>query len=211
MRVIGVLDLANGGAVHAVAGRRREYRAVRSCLVPRPGDAVALARAYRDVLRLREVYVADLDAIAGGAPQRALVREVVRAAAPAGVLVDAGVSTAEQALRTLADGAERVVVGLETLPDLSELEPLVREVTSILVLDLAHVGTGCGVDIALVRRIRRACPAVALLAGGGVRDRAELARLADAGVDGALVATSLHDGRLTAQDIEALGAEPGKA
>ncbi|HEX3158551.1 MAG TPA: HisA/HisF-related TIM barrel protein [Gemmatimonadaceae bacterium] len=246
MRVIGVLDLANGRAVHAVAGRRREYRAVRSGLAPAPGDAVAIARAYRDALALREVYVADLDAIAGGAPQRALVREVVRAAAPAAVLVDAGGCSAEQARLTLADGAARVVVGLETLPDMADLAPLVRDVggervvfsldlrggvpvvragaavqpdplavaeraadagvTSILVLDLARVGTGLGVDLALVRRIRRACPAVAVLVGGGVRDRAELERLADAGVDGALVATALHDGRLTAADVEALGA-----
>lgn len=250
MRVIGVLDLAGGAAVHAVAGRRSAYRAVRSRLVPQSGDAVALARAYGDALALRGVYVADLDAITGGAPQHALVCAVARAAAPAAVLVDAGVCTAEQARRTLDDGAAQVVVGLETLPSLAALAPLVHEVggervvfsldlrdgvplaragaevappveplavavcaadagvSAILVLDLARVGTGRGVDLALVRRIRHACPAVAVLVGGGVRDREELERLADAGVDGVLVATALHDGRLTAADVAALRHRP---
>ena len=46
------------------------------------------------------------------------------------------------------------------------------------------------------RRVRRAVPDVALLAGGGVRGPEDLQRLADAGCDGALVATALHDGRL---------------
>jgi phosphoribosylformimino-5-aminoimidazole carboxamide ribotide isomerase len=40
-----------------------------------------------------------------------------------------------------------------------------------------------------------------LLAGGGVRGYEDLARLADAGCDGALVATALHDGRLCAADV----------
>jgi phosphoribosylformimino-5-aminoimidazole carboxamide ribotide isomerase len=247
MRVIGVLDLAAGGAVHAVAGRRDRYRAVRSCLVARPGDAAGLARAYRDVLALRDVYVADLDAIVAGAPQRALLRAVARAAAPARVLVDAGIANVEQARRALADGATHVVVGLETLPSIAALETVVRGVggervifsldlrdgepviragaeghpdplvvadraagtgvSSILVLDVARVGTGRGVDLALVRGVRRVCPAVAVLVGGGVRDRAELEALAAADVDGVLVATALHDGRLTVKDVEALRAE----
>jgi uncharacterized protein related to proFAR isomerase len=37
---------------------------------------------------------------------------------------------------------------------------------------------------------------VELVAGGGVRDRADLDALADAGADAALVATALHEGRV---------------
>jgi phosphoribosylformimino-5-aminoimidazole carboxamide ribotide isomerase len=44
---------------------------------------------------------------------------------------------------------------------------------------------------------------VTLVAGGGVRGADDLARLADAGCDGALVATALHDGRLSAADVTA--------
>ena len=46
-----------------------------------------------------------------------------------------------------------------------------------------------------------AVPAVTLLAGGGVRGIEDLARLADAGCDGALVATAVHDGRLSSSHV----------
>ena len=65
MRVIGVIDLKDGVAVHAVRGERQSYRPVRSGLVE-GADPVDVARALRDRLGLRELYVADLDAIAGG-------------------------------------------------------------------------------------------------------------------------------------------------
>jgi uncharacterized protein related to proFAR isomerase len=44
--------------------------------------------------------------------------------------------------------------------------------------------------------------AVDLIAGGGVRGLDDLKALADAGCDAALVASALHDGRLSREDIE---------
>ena len=75
MRVIGVLDLLAGRAVHARAGLRATYGPVPSVagLPIGPGDALALARAYTDRLGLTELYVADLDAILGGTSQHMLV------------------------------------------------------------------------------------------------------------------------------------------
>jgi phosphoribosylformimino-5-aminoimidazole carboxamide ribotide isomerase len=62
---------------------------------------------------------------------------------------------------------------------------------SVIVLDLARVGTRAGVDFELLGRIRKAAPGLALLAGGGVRGPADLEKLAGLGCDGALVATAL--------------------
>ncbi|HYS00556.1 MAG TPA: HisA/HisF-related TIM barrel protein, partial [Gemmatimonadales bacterium] len=72
MRVIPVLDLRGGQAVLARGGRREAYAPVRSQLVDggAASDPLVLARAYRDVLGCDEWYVADLDALAGGAVQR---------------------------------------------------------------------------------------------------------------------------------------------
>ncbi|HEU4525482.1 MAG TPA: HisA/HisF-related TIM barrel protein [Gemmatimonadales bacterium] len=69
-------------------------------------------------------------------------------------------------------------------------------VGALLVLDVGRVGTGGGVDLELLRRLRRRHPHVRLLAGGGVADAEDLRRLAEAGCDGALVATALHTGRI---------------
>ena len=75
--------------------------------------------------------------------------------------------------------------------------------TSLLVLDVARVGSGRGVDPWLVEALRRAHPGVQLLAGGGVASAREIERLAELGLDGVLVATALHDGRVGRADIEA--------
>jgi phosphoribosylformimino-5-aminoimidazole carboxamide ribotide isomerase len=227
-----------------------------------PGDALALAGTYVDRLGLRELYVADLDAIlaassethqpdephgGGGLDRRrgdTLVAAVAALGAP--LWLDAGVSSADRARHALDLGATRVVVGLETLPsyhalaevcsavggdrvafslDLRAGDPVVASggippgepahvvaahaadagAGAMIVIDLARVGTGAGLDIGLIGRVRVAAPGLTLLAGGGIQGLEDLARLADSGCDGALVATALHNGRLGAADLAAAG------
>lgn len=242
--MIPVLDLCAGRAVLAREGRRETYAPVRSVLAgaeTEVGDAIALARAYRDVLGLEDCYVADLDAIGGGPVQTALLRRL--AGLGLTLLVDAGIADTGRARDIRAAGATRLVVGLETLPSFGALAAVTRAVgaervvcsldlrdgvpiirpgaphhgsvlelaraavdagaTSLLVLDLARVGSGRGVDPRLVETLRRAHPAVQLLAGGGVASAREIERLAHVGLDGVLVATALHDGRLGRPDIAA--------
>jgi phosphoribosylformimino-5-aminoimidazole carboxamide ribotide isomerase len=237
MKVIGVIDLLGGRAVHARGGLRERYQPVVKT-VGRPiaaGDAPALAQAYLQELGVSQIYVADLDAIMGGQPQDELVIKLVSMGAP--LWLDAGVSTLVQAEHAFTLGVSRVVVGLETLAsyaaldeicfglgghriafslDTREGEPLVHPggaveagpvegiaaraaqagTGTIIALDLARVGTGRGPDIEILARLRSAAPDVTLMAGGGVRDDADLERLAGAGCDGALVASALLSGRL---------------
>ena len=80
MRVIGVIDLKDGVAVHAVRGERQSYRPVRSKLVE-GAEPVAVARALH-ALGLRELYVADLDAILGRSPQETAVAELCAVGVP---------------------------------------------------------------------------------------------------------------------------------
>jgi len=81
-------------------------------------------------------------------------------------------------------------------------------VTSLLLLDLARVGTGCGADLGLIEALRRDFPELRLLAGGGVLARGDLDRMRDAGCDGALVASAIHAGTITATDLAELSTEP---
>jgi phosphoribosylformimino-5-aminoimidazole carboxamide ribotide isomerase len=71
---------------------------------------------------------------------------------------------------------------------------------SIIVLDLARVGVRSGLDVDLLKHVRDTAPDVELIAGGGVRGPEDLAQLANAGCDGALVATALRDGSLSNQN-----------
>ena len=80
-------------------------------------------------------------------------------------------------------------------------ETVAAGVKSIIVLDVARVGGAAGPDLEMLNRIRRVVTGAALLAGGGVRGLDDLKLLARIGCDGALMATALHDGRLTTSDL----------
>jgi phosphoribosylformimino-5-aminoimidazole carboxamide ribotide isomerase len=149
MRIIPVLDLMGGVVVRGVGGRRREYRPVVSRLTASSAP-LDVARAFADHFGLTELYLADLDAIAGGEPAWATC-----AALHAGgfrLWVDAGVRRPEGARALARAGVETVVVGLETVagPDVlrevvAELAP--RVVFSLDLCDGAPLGDGAGWEI----------------------------------------------------------------
>jgi len=113
--LIPVIDLIDGQAVHAVKGARAQYRPVQSVLC-QTSDPVPVARAFRDRLRLDEIYVADLDAIRGIA--NASHREVIEALIgreAMHVILDAGVSDVASARAWLNFGVHKIVIASETL------------------------------------------------------------------------------------------------
>jgi phosphoribosylformimino-5-aminoimidazole carboxamide ribotide isomerase len=72
----------------------------------------------------------------------------------------------------------------------------------IIVLDLADVGMSQGSrTLKLCRQLVDELDQVRIIAGGGVRGVRDLEALASAGCDAALVASALHDGRLTPAEI----------
>jgi HisA/HisF family protein len=70
-------------------------------------------------------------------------------------------------------------------------------VRELLVIDLARVGSGSGPPLHAVEQLAETLPHVAIYAGGGVRGDEDLRALESAGATGALVATALHEGRIT--------------
>jgi phosphoribosylformimino-5-aminoimidazole carboxamide ribotide isomerase len=123
MRVVPVLDLKGGVAVHAVRGERHAYAPVKSVLSA-SADPVEVARGFRERLGADACYVADLDAIAGTGDHAGVVRAI--AALGLAVWLDAGVATADEARRAVSRGAARVIVGTETLRDTRDLPGIVE-------------------------------------------------------------------------------------
>ena len=77
-------------------------------------------------------------------------------------------------------------------------------VRRLLVLDLARVGSGSGTGTRdLCARLCANYPQLSVSAGGGVRHRGDLDELRTCGVQAALAASALHDGRLSRADLEA--------
>lgn len=75
-------------------------------------------------------------------------------------------------------------------------------VTQLIVLDLAHVGSDTGVGtVELCRRIAEKYPLLSITTGGGVRNADDLRQLSGEPIDGVLIASALHDGKLSPQDL----------
>ncbi|MCS6978151.1 MAG: HisA/HisF-related TIM barrel protein [Gemmatales bacterium] len=241
MRVIPVLDVQGGVAVHAVAGRRHEYRPLTSRLTSAT-DPVEVARAFRAHLACPELYLADLDAICRGYRNPFLYQSLVEIGLS--LWLDAGVRSAEDAVELAALPLAKIVLGLETLRgpevvaeiagrfdwdrlvfslDLRNGEPicsptwptrdaleilsLVRRfgIETVILLDLARVGTGSGFGTeTLCRNARQCWPNLHIVLGGGIRGPEDLKRAKECGADAVLVASALHDGRLTRADLEAV-------
>ena len=70
---------------------------------------------------------------------------------------------------------------------------------------MTAVGTGTGIPtLSLCEQSKRRWPDLQIISGGGVHSGACLLKAQAAGLDGLLIASALHDGRLTADDIAAV-------
>jgi phosphoribosylformimino-5-aminoimidazole carboxamide ribotide isomerase len=142
-------------------------------------------------------------------------------------LLDSGVSKIVVGTETLRSksfvgeavslfGSERVIVSLDLKGDkvLVKLgfdgcrEPvcLLREfkemgVSGVIVLDLARVGSGEGVNVDFLKEVFEQV-AVDVFVGGGVRDIEDLVELKNLGVSGVLVATALHSGKISIEELK---------
>lgn len=75
-----------------------------------------------------------------------------------------------------------------------------RGIQQLLVLDLAAVGTGSGIPtLDLCRNVRQLWPDLNLISGGGVHSLGCVQEARQAGLDGLLISSALHDGRLQPQ------------
>jgi phosphoribosylformimino-5-aminoimidazole carboxamide ribotide isomerase len=153
---------------------------------------------------------------------RVLVDAGVKHAADARPLLDAGAEVVvgtetlasfdELKLLVPAAGADRVVLSIDlrngrlvgdeaalgTEPIVAAASGVACGVRRLIVLELARVGTGIGPGTAdMCRQVRKVLPGVELIAGGGVRSWDDVDKLAEAGANGVLVASALHDGTLS--------------
>nr|MCS5574052.1 HisA/HisF-related TIM barrel protein [Pseudomonadales bacterium] len=211
-----------------------------------------LSAAFEEHFGFTDLYVADLDAIAGQAANAKAVESLLDS--PTHIWLDAGTATlsgmASIARQISIDRVDRVIVGLECCPshvhlqqvfewlgpdravfslDLSAGVPLLpgtvpgeeswnttapfeiaRQAVEMgfnkmIVLDLAAIGMGRGVEtLALCSQLAELSETLELTSGGGVCGVDDLRSLSRAGCQNALVASALHDGRITAEMLGSL-------
>jgi phosphoribosylformimino-5-aminoimidazole carboxamide ribotide isomerase len=238
MKIIPVIDVLNGIAVHGIRGERKRYQPLKSLLF-KSADPLEIASAFES-LGFSSLYLADLDAILDKTVNFSIYRQIMTETR-LDLMVDAGIADITKARNVMETGVSKIVVGSETLRSLGFVRQAVRAfgednvVVSIdqkggkvlsaseaiasmdsvsiaqklasigahrvILLELDRVGTEYGINWALLRDILEQTR-VEVLVGGGVRSLQELQELRKLGVSGALVATILHNGKLTVDKLK---------
>jgi phosphoribosylformimino-5-aminoimidazole carboxamide ribotide isomerase len=128
MRIVPVIDLLGGQVVQAVGGERDRYRPIASGLgcAPLPRD---VGNCFAKAFGPRTLYVADLDALAGGEPDWASLCQLTDTGHR--LLLDCGVGSPARAEAVQTEAAARgvdvqFVVALESLGSPEQLGPTCR-------------------------------------------------------------------------------------
>ncbi len=221
-RTILVLDIFNSIVVHAIRGRREEYKPVSDfSRVCDTSDAVEIVRR----LRPAEVYAADLNRIRGIGDNFPVIRELsryCRTILSCGVRSPEDVSNGLMIADTVTIGTEnadfnvireacelndskRIDVNIDLMENkiltntrlsLTPLEAVEElndyPISHLIIIDLSRVGTEGGINIDLLEDVV-SCSDHPIIFGGGVRDRSDLETLREIGVRGGLVATAIHN------------------
>ena len=227
MQIIPVIDLKNGVVVHAKRGLRDHYEPVNSSLCPSP-DIFHVLEAFLNLYDFETFYIADLNAISYQGHHDHLLQQVLDYFPDQMFWIDKGFQTHHSTL--LADNY-LPVLGSESynIDTLKELEAFKKHFVlsldyglkgklgvsnlfkepnywpdNIIIMSLARVGSDQGPDI---DRLAKYCSQYAdknFIAAGGIRDYADLVALKQIGVKKALMATALHTGRLSKEEIQSL-------
>lgn len=229
--VIPVIDLYNGVVVHAKHGQRAHYQPIQSQLTP-SHHAVDVVHALYALYPFTTLYIADLDAIMHGHQRNRETIEQIQATFPKlTIWLDAGKQNNE-AIKALKQRNIQSVLGTESIARLQDYSAFnIPETDAILSLDfmpdgyagptalletatywpdhvivmtLANVGSGLGLDIKRLTQILALRTTQQVYAAGGVRNIEDCRQLKQMGVNGVLVASALHQKRINAADLTAL-------
>lgn len=228
MRIIPVIDLKDGQAVHARQGRRDTYKPIASPLCANC-DVYRVLDAFLGVYPFDAVYIADLNALAGNDDHDALIAGVLQTYPGIDFWIDRGGVAGADALDERANyyavlGSEslteetvsdmqrfggRFILSLDFFGDLPRgPQALFNESRywpeQVIVMTLGRVGGKQGPDYRRLETYRRDYPDTKFIAAGGVRDYDDLLRLKTLGIDQVLIASALHDLSVCGEDIRKL-------
>jgi HisA/HisF family protein len=229
MEVIPVIDVRHGVAVAAARGDRAAYPPLVTPLA-QGSDPVAIARGLRSFFPFPTLYVADLDGIEGRGANPGLAARITEALPGVSLWLDAGrrprdidtggheAGGAVPVIGTESLGSGLDVRAMQALPDAGYVLSLDFKANRfagpagllststfwprrVIVMTLARVGSGEGPDLDCLTEIVARAEGRAVYAAGGVRNADDLAAIQDTGAAGALIASALHAGTITAGDL----------
>ncbi len=230
MDVIPVIDVAHGQVVRAMKGERSGYRPIETPLSPSPEPA-DVARGLTRFFPFHRIYLADLDGIEGRGRNKHLVPAISQALPRAEIWIDAGTGSRGAARAVLAAPVATLVVGTESIETVRVWEDIAAEAPTrtvlsldfkhgefmgpdamledsslwpsrVIVMTLDRIGANEGPDLRKLQGIISRAQGRHIYAAGGVRDRSDLDEMRKVGVAGALIASAIHAGKISADDLK---------
>jgi phosphoribosylformimino-5-aminoimidazole carboxamide ribotide isomerase len=227
VHIIPVIDLMHGQVVQAIQGQRQHYRPIQSQLT----DSATLHDVVAAILQVYAfdcLYIADLNAITGKPPHLKLIQQAMVNFPFLQWWVDGGFNH-PSSMQPWLDLGIRPIIASESIADIEtyqamqktategvlsldffqdgfhgparlETEPSLWTQPSIL-MSLPKVGANQGPEIEKMTLIKRKHPQLTLYAAGGVRHLADIQALTNAGADGVLIASALHQKKITTADL----------
>lgn len=231
MEIIPVIDLLQGKVVRAHRGERNRYLPIRSSLC-HSSEPTDIAEALLGLYPFKKLYIADLDAILGSGDNANTIHRLTERHPDIEFWVDCGIRIAGQ-WKKYNDSRMRCIIGSEVQDSLNHYKTLsndLKHTNPILSLDfnqhgfmgspslqnadfwsdtlicmtLGKVGSYEGPDVERLNEILSQADDRKVYAAGGIRNIDDLHRLQTLKISGALVASSLHDGKLRAAEIASL-------
>jgi len=222
VEIIPVIDVIRGKVVHASGGDRSYYLPLKSILTTSDKPI----QVIKDILTyypFTTFYIADLDAIVDGDINDNLYRHLAEHFPQLSIWLDAGIRIKDTWQKLIKYANIYPVIGSETLQDISWLQDdsvrkksmisldfkrgeflgdkrLLSQTASwtkqVIAMNLDCIGSSCGPDIALFERLKK-LSGNEIIAAGGVRDVNDLKQLNQHCIERVLVASALHNGKLT--------------
>jgi len=234
LKVIPVIDVLNGGVVHAKKGDRAAYQAIHSQLTPssQPLDIVA---ALLELYPFQQLYIADLNAIqkldASHENNYNVIASIKELYPALELWVDAGISNNVE-LNLWQKLGTRLIIGSENfinISDYSSLSTLDKNYIlsldfmplgyqgpaelltkteywsqDVIVMSLSNVGANNGMNIDLLQKTMARAKGFNIIAAGGIRNVDDLVILKEMGISAALLATALHQKQISTEQLESI-------
>ncbi|HWU33679.1 MAG TPA: HisA/HisF-related TIM barrel protein [Methylovorus sp.] len=227
MNIIPVIDLLDHHVVHAKRGERQHYRPIESSLCD-SSEPLAITRALLELYPFDTLYIADLNAIQGKPAHVDTIAIIRRHYPELRIWLDAGFKEAldlqpwtglditpvfgsesladMDAYHALTEGDAAHVLSLDFRGDQYQGPDALRKTPAlwpaqVIGMALANVGSNEGPDYARMQQLTEMARHSTIYAAGGVRNIQDIERLQEQGVAGALVASALHSGQISRDDM----------
>ncbi|MEM3437518.1 MAG: HisA/HisF family protein [Nitrososphaerales archaeon] len=124
MRIIPVIDIMRGVAVHAKSGQRQYYQPIKSQIC-KNSNPIDLALTFKSNFGFKELYIADLDSIMGIGNNIDVLKRIYETSRMR-LMVDSGINDVKNVGDIFHAGVKKIIVGTETLTSFEKLKSILE-------------------------------------------------------------------------------------